>query len=287
MRRTRVMFTALVPLLLAVGEVHADEAEDRAVEAVKMVRGKLTRDENAAGNPVIAVDFVGGRVRDEELKELVPHLATFKKLQKLSLPFLVTDAGIKELAPLSQLRTLELLGCQVTDAGLKELAPLAQLQTLMLKRTDITDAGLKELAVLQNLRDLDVSITAVTDAGLKHLAPLTHLHRLDLSGNRAITDAGMKELPHLKELDTLWLYGTRVGDSGMKEVGRLEKLQTLRLFNTNVGDEGLKELVELKQLRRLELGTKVTETGVAELQRALPGCEITWQTRRTDRPVNE
>jgi internalin A len=258
MRRTRVMFTALVPLLLAVGEVHADEAEDRAVEAVKKVRGKLTRDENAPERPVIAVNFVGGRVRDAQLKELVPHLAKFEKLQKLSLPFLVTDAGIKELAPLTQLRTLELLGCQVTDAGLKELAPLKNLQSLMLKRTDITDAGLKELAALQNLRDLDVSITAVTDAGLKHLAPLTHLHRLDLSGNRAITDAGMKELADLENLQTLWLYVTNIGDAGLKELRGLKKLRELRVYST-----------------------KVTEVGVAELQRALPDCEITWRTQRT------
>jgi internalin A len=35
---------------------------------------------------------------------------------------------------------------QITDAGLKELAALKNLQTLNLNGTQITDAGLKELA---------------------------------------------------------------------------------------------------------------------------------------------
>ena len=42
----------------------------------------------------------------------------------------MTDAGLKELAGLTQLQTLNLAGTKVTDAGLKELAGLTQLQTL-------------------------------------------------------------------------------------------------------------------------------------------------------------
>ena len=42
----------------------------------------------------------------------------------------MTDAGLKELAGLQELQTLDLGGTQVTDAGLKELAGLKSLQTL-------------------------------------------------------------------------------------------------------------------------------------------------------------
>ena len=45
----------------------------------------------------------------------------------------MTDAGLKELAALKQLQSLDLIGCnKVTDAGLKELAALKQLQSLNL-----------------------------------------------------------------------------------------------------------------------------------------------------------
>jgi hypothetical protein len=40
-------------------------------------------------------------------------------------------------------------------------------------------------------------------------------------------------------------------------------------------DAGLKELAGLQSLQTLELGgTKVTETGVKQLKKALPKCEI-------------
>ncbi len=55
----------------------------------------------------------------------------------------------------------------MTDAGLKELAGLKSLQTLDLRNTQVTDAGLKELAGLKSLQKLDLDSTQVTDAGLK------------------------------------------------------------------------------------------------------------------------
>ncbi|HEV3080227.1 MAG TPA: hypothetical protein VGY66_10625 [Gemmataceae bacterium] len=58
----------------------------------------------------------------------------------------MTDAGLKELAGLKNLQTLELAGTAVTDTGLKELAGLKSLQRLNLTYTRVTDKGLKELA---------------------------------------------------------------------------------------------------------------------------------------------
>ncbi len=78
----------------------------------------------------------------------------------------VTDAGLAELAGLTNLQALDLGFTSVTDAGLAELAGLANLQTLDLGLTSVTDAGLAELAGLANLQVLDLSFTRVTDAGL-------------------------------------------------------------------------------------------------------------------------
>ena len=57
----------------------------------------------------------------------------------------------------------------MTDAGLKELAPLTNLTELLLRSTNITDAGLKELAPLKKLNNLYLNGTKVTEAGIKGL----------------------------------------------------------------------------------------------------------------------
>src|SRR5262245_16413001 len=105
----------------------------------------------------------------------------------------VTDAALKELAGLKNLRRLDLSFTQVTDAGLKELAGLTGLQTLNLDGDRISDAGLKGLSELTGLQTLELNTTRVTNQGLKELARLKNLKTLDL-GFTKVTDAGMKEL---------------------------------------------------------------------------------------------
>ena len=137
--------------------------EEQAIAAIKKLGGSVHFNDN---NAVVGVNLGGTKV---------------------------TDAGLKELAGLTQLQTLGLWSTQVTDAGLKELAGLTQMQGLYLIQTQVTDAGLKELARLTQLRSLDLRDTQVTDAGLKELAGLTELNTLDLTGAK-VTDAGVQEL---------------------------------------------------------------------------------------------
>ena len=60
-------------------------------------------------------------------------------------------------------------GPKITDADLKELAKLQQLKVLNLGDTEITDAGLKEVAKLQQLTYLNLESTKVTKAGVAEL----------------------------------------------------------------------------------------------------------------------
>jgi internalin A len=134
-----------------------------------------------------------------------PRSAGYAHLQSLNLhDTKVTDAGLKELAGMKNLRKLNLSGCRsddrakVTDAGLKELAGHKNLQWLDLSYTQVTDAGLKELAGLKSLKELDLRVTKVTDAGLKELVALKNLQRLYIFATEATREgvaALQKELP--------------------------------------------------------------------------------------------
>jgi hypothetical protein len=66
---------------------------------------------------------------------------------------------------------LDLNSTGVTDAGLKELAKLTNLRALNLQKTEVTDAGLRALAGLKNLQSLDLFGTAVTDDGVQPELP--------------------------------------------------------------------------------------------------------------------
>lgn len=135
-------FLAVTVLLLGATATLADEAEDRAVAAVKKLGGEVFRDMKAPGKPVVGVSLYSTKVKGADLKEL----AALKGLQRLDLTFTkLTDAGLKGLARHKELTSLSLVGCKVTDAGLKELAALKQLKLLRLSSTKVTDKGVKEL----------------------------------------------------------------------------------------------------------------------------------------------
>jgi hypothetical protein len=288
-----VLYLAYLCLLFFLARAtsrYAAQLTDQAVvAAVEKLGGSVQRDgmirlKLVAG---IRVEFPRNRVTDGRLKNLVPLLARLKGFTALTLPdnVAVTDAGLKEIAKLKGLTTLELTCSKVTGAGLKELAPLQGLTYLDFSRTEVGDAGLKEFARLKGLTALYLEGTKVTDRGLRELALLAGLTTLDLACNKEVTDAGLKAIAKLNGLITLNLQGTSITDAGLKELAplkgltRLNGLTNLYLFDTAVTDAGLKEIAKLKGLTTLTLpepASGVTQAGVAELRKALPNCAITF-----------
>jgi hypothetical protein len=71
------------------------------------------------------------------------------------------------------------------------------------------------------------------------------------------------------------LHNTQVTDAGLAYLQGLTQLQELGLWSTQVSDAGLVHLWGLTKLNSLYLGdTAVSDAGVAELQKALPNCNI-------------
>jgi len=190
-----------------------------------------------------------------------------------------TDEDLKEIARFKQITVLSVAWAPITDAGLKEVAQLQQLFCLCLFGSkQITDAGLEEVAKLHKLTILDLSYCKqITDIGLKELSHLKQLTILYLRACERITDVSLKELAKLQKLELLALSGTKTTDVGLEEVAKLKNLKTLLLRWTKITDAGLEKVAKLQNLTVLDLRgcERITDVGVAELQKALPKCKIT------------
>jgi hypothetical protein len=88
---------------------------------------------------------------------------------------------------------LEFYGTKVTDADLKHLEDLPQIRSLGLSKTQISDAGLANLKGLSQLHWLRLQNTQITDAGLEHLRNLTQLQSVDLRSTK-VTENGLHKL---------------------------------------------------------------------------------------------
>jgi hypothetical protein len=195
----------------------SDEAE--AIQLIAKENGKVSRDAQVPGAPIVGVELIGARVSDATAVALgkltcvrsldlqstdgkggvVQHLGGLRLLEKLDLglcPWL-TDAGVAEVAHLSRLRCVNLQGCdQVTDAGLKALAHLPRLRELNLRNCPkLTGAGLKALAACDDLGELDLmGSTQLSDADLKEMAALKNLRSLDLRLCEGLSAQGVQAL---------------------------------------------------------------------------------------------
>jgi hypothetical protein len=127
----------------------------------------------------------------------------------------------KDLIALRSFPYLEALGfsgaSSITDAGLVEVEPLSNLKMLDLMKTSITDAGLVHLEKLPQLRELNLMATGITDAGLAKLKHLTRLQFLYLSSTK-ITDTGLLSLYELKSLKSLDINSTQVSQRGREKL---------------------------------------------------------------------
>jgi Leucine-rich repeat (LRR) protein len=122
-------------------------------------------------------------------------LAKLKKLEKLNIyRSNLTDASIKGVGALTRLTVLNVNGnAELSDVAMSEIAPLKELRLLQIAETKVTSNGMKVLAGMENLTDLYLSKTAIDDAGLESLVELKSLRYLELRATK-ITDAGLQTI---------------------------------------------------------------------------------------------
>jgi len=160
-------------------------------------------------------------------------------------------SDLRHLKFLPDLKSLRLSGARNVDKLLFDVESLTELEELRLIHTRITSEHLMYLRPLTKLRVLQLTYTDVDDAGLAYLADHTNLNELSLE-HSSVTGLGFRHLEDLSQLEVLDLTGCKY-----------------------IYDADLTKLHGLSRLRRLVLDeARVTATGIAELQKALPNAQI-------------
>jgi len=177
----------------------------------------LTGPEVGRDAAIAAIEKLGGMVVYDEAPETGRHSADMSPTMVSFAGHDVTDAALKHLKGLAELKSVGIAGTRVTDAGLVHLKGMTGLEDVNVADTQITDAGLEHLKGMTNLRTLFLLGTQVTDVGLEHLKGMTNLHTLYLQGTQ-VTDDGLEHLKGLTSLRELYLNSTQVTDAGVNEL---------------------------------------------------------------------
>jgi len=157
--------------------------------------------------------------------------------------------GIAGLAALKDFHALEYLDCDTaaTDAGLKHLGQLSNLRWLRLRMGRVKGPGLAELANLPRLERLCLwSDKRFGDGHVRYLEGLRKLKSLTLWGsNVRLTDSTLASVSELGGLEEFHLIRVKTDftDAG---IGQLSKLTNLRILGTSPDDAGV--LVGMKRL---------------------------------------
>jgi hypothetical protein len=195
----------------------------------------------AANTNLLSVNFslAGAKIDDAALDALkgVSEQLVWLNLANTS----VTDAGLKALAGLKNLRRLHLEKTGVGDEGLAAVKGLGEIQYLNLYGTKVTDKGLANLSGLKKLKNVYLWQTGVTDAGAADLAKALP----GLYINRGI-DPPAKVVEIAAPAPAATPAPAAGGFANIKEVMALHKGKESLLSNVIAGkgsDDDLKKLV--------------------------------------------
>jgi len=183
----------------------------------------------------------------------IAALKDLPALEYLSLDPGVTDAGLKHVGQLPNLRWLKIGTGKIRGPGLAELANLPRLERLCLCssfQSQISDRHIKYMEGLTQLKSLTLWVTCdrLTDTSLASISKLTNLQELHfIMTNPKFTSGGIAHLRRLKYLRKLDLGLTQINDARYLMV--LPQLEFVKPVELTV--ENMKALGGLRNLKSL------------------------------------
>jgi hypothetical protein len=166
-------------------------------------------------------------ITNEQMKYLKP-LRALRALE-LRNEFSISNAGMAALKDLPALEYLD-LDTGLTDAGLKQVAQVSNLRWLRIR------TGRERLCIWGNSQSL------ISDRHIKYMEGLTQLKSLTLWGGtcNSLTDASLASIGKLKNLEELYFIRTspRFTLAGAAHLKRLKNLKKVDFAQTWSGPEG-------------------------------------------------
>ncbi|MBI5801415.1 MAG: hypothetical protein HZA92_11950 [Verrucomicrobia bacterium] len=202
--------------------------------------------------------------------ETIVHLAGLTALEELGTDGIqVTDAGLKHLAALPNLRSASFFHIAFPDKGFsgegfEAFKTLPKLERLTVAGTPFNDKGMAAVAGLAQLKEFRTWHTFQTQAGNEHLLKLTGLRTLML-GQRLRQYGGKPN-------------GLSIDDSTIATLAKMKSLESLSLDEVRLTHAGLVQLKALPELKRLTLQrADISEADIAKLRADLPNVTIEWK----------
>lgn len=84
----------------------------------------------------------------------------------------------------------------------------------------------------------------------------------------------MRTLPQMKNLMQLTLIGPEMKDDILPHLARLPLLTLAFSGGAHITDASVPDLKKMTRLTSLNVGPKMSDAGIEELRKALPGCQV-------------
>jgi len=163
----------------------------------------------------------------------------------------------------------------ISDKTVAALSQLPNLQELTIVDSSLTLEGLTRIVDFPELKLFNIEERLKNDEVIAMLVAKEMLHKTSW----AYVDRKQEKLSSDDEITALeFSYSPAITDATIDQLELTElkdQLQVLYLHNTKISDEGCLKLHDFGALTFVCIGdSKVTKSGVAELQKALPNCKI-------------